>query len=139
MNRVAIVKANKDLKTCSTMENFSIEADNLQEWKCTYSPQNNVRYKNSYNFTVNIPVNYPFGTPQIIFTTPIYHPNIDKDTGKMCMGILAGWEPKYSLGVVFENIVSHFLEPDLGNPVNQDAAKNWENIQVFLTFEASHA
>ncbi|VDD84429.1 unnamed protein product [Mesocestoides corti] len=53
--------------------------------------------KSGYNahaaFTVKIkcPVSYPRSGPEVTFTSPIFHPNIDNDSGGICLNLLNEW------------------------------------------------
>lgn len=41
-------------------------------------PRGSPYERGTFRLTINIPERYPFEPPLIKFTTPIYHPNIDK-------------------------------------------------------------
>lgn len=61
-----------------------------------------------FDLTINLPQNYPFKPPTVVFTTKIYHPNISNDsppnTGAMCLGMLkdSEWKPSTKMSAVLE-------------------------------------
>lgn len=127
------IRAKRELKKCSQLENFEIDipSDNILEWQIIFSPQTDV-FKKSYVLKLKIPVEYPFKAPSINFTDYIFHPNIDRK-GNMCIGILTEWKPSFTIESVLEAVHSQFIEPELSNPINIEAAKLWEeNIEQYI-------
>ncbi|VDK25389.1 unnamed protein product [Taenia asiatica] len=47
--------------------------------------------------TIECCVTYPKTCPNVIFNTPIFHPNIDPSSGTVCISILDDWQSCYSL------------------------------------------
>uniref|UniRef100_A0A5K3FTG9 UBIQUITIN_CONJUGAT_2 domain-containing protein n=2 Tax=Mesocestoides corti TaxID=53468 RepID=A0A5K3FTG9_MESCO len=80
--------------------------------------------KSGYNahaaFTVKIkcPVSYPRDSPEVTFTSPIFHPNIDNNSGGICLNLLNEWLSCYSLLDVVKSLL--YL---IDNP-NFDSANN---------------
>lgn len=73
--------------------------------------------------------NFPFKGPVVTFTTKIYHPNVDKD-GQICADMLEigkEWAPVKNLVKIMEKIKSLLAAPNMESPVNQDAAKDYNN------------
>eukprot|EP00736_Rhodelphis_marinus_P000028 Rmarinus@m.9442 len=55
-----------------------------------------------------VPNRYPFEPPQLKFTTPIYHPNID-NVGRICLDLLkmppqGGWKPSINLSTILLSV-----------------------------------
>ena len=76
-----------------------------------------------YQFTIEIPFNYPHEAPKAHCNTPIYHPNIDT-AGNVCLNILrADWRPVLGLNSVFIGLILLFDEPNPNDPLNHEAAE----------------
>ncbi|KAI6813034.1 hypothetical protein KC340_g16696 [Hortaea werneckii] len=71
------------------------------------------------------PTTYPNSPPTITFTTPICHPNVNFQTGEICLDLLkTAWTPAYGLVSTLEavqQLLSAGGEPD--SPLNLDIAK----------------
>ena len=64
--------------------------------------------------------------PKVIFTTTIYHPNIDK-LGRICLDILKKqWSPALQIRAVLLSIQSLLSSPNPDDPLNNEAAEHWK-------------
>ena len=76
---------------------------------------------------------FPIKAPDVIFTTKIYHPNVENKTGIACIPLLlpANWRPAIKLTKVIEAIIEllqnpapdHAVDPDIGAEYSIDQAK----------------
>jgi ubiquitin-protein ligase len=106
----------KELKNCMDDNTLEIEyEENIYEWivKYNFIEINNNNSEINYTFKIIIPSNYPFSSPKIIFLSKINHPNIDYESGKLCMGLLDQWSPKYSLNMLINSVKNILSEPIL--------------------------
>lgn len=72
-----------------------------------------------FSLTVEIPEDYPFKAPRILFETPIYHCNVN-DSGKICLDILqGGWGPALSVAKALQAVRQLVKEPDTDNALRQ--------------------
>jgi ubiquitin-conjugating enzyme E2 D len=90
-------------------------------------PSNSVYQGAIFHLTLNIPENYPFKPPKIKFTTPIYHPNINK-FGDICLDtITTNWSPIMSIGKVLLSICSLLTDPNPDDPLEPQIAELYKN------------
>ena len=72
------------------------------------------------NFTY--PLDYPFKPPKCIFTTKIYHPNIDS-FGNISLDIFKDqWPPNLTFEKFLLSISSLLSDPNPEDPINYEAA-----------------
>lgn len=122
------------------MENRPIEginatplADNFLNWDCVIIGPERTPYANGiFYLDVQISPEYPLKPPKVTFRTKVYHPNID-DLGNICVNILKdNWSPVLTISQVLLSISSLFLDPNPGDPLKPDVAKQYmENKNLF--------
>ncbi|EDV91182.1 ubiquitin-conjugating enzyme E2 H [Drosophila grimshawi] len=77
-----------------------------------------------WTVSVTMPQEYPLKAPRIRFVTRILHPNIDFNTGLVCMNVFKqAWSATYDLVNVFETFLPQLLRhPNPHDPLNHRAA-----------------
>lgn len=91
----------------------------MTKWNATIAGPADTPYANlTLKLTLSYPSNYPYAPPEVLFKSPIYHPNVDF-AGRICLDILkpggAGKEGAWS-AVLNTQTVLLSIQSLLGEP-----------------------
>ncbi|KPA74276.1 putative mitochondrial putative ubiquitin-conjugating enzyme e2 [Leptomonas pyrrhocoris] len=76
----------------------------------------------SYKLLLTIPQDYPLVPPKAAFITKVFHPNVEFNSGNVCLDILKKrWSPVWTLSSVCRAILNLLAEPESDSPFNCDA------------------
>ncbi|PVU93559.1 hypothetical protein BB561_003204 [Smittium simulii] len=115
------------------------ESDNMLSWIGSIEGAAETVYSGlKYKIKIKFSNDFPITAPTIVFTTPIYHPNVDKQ-GNICLDILKEeWSAVYNVQTILLSLQSLLGEPNPASPLNVDAAKLWENQEAYKTALLEH-
>ena len=122
----------KEYRECSETKDYDFEVklinNTYNNWYLTFDGPNDTLYQNGrFMLSIKFGNEYPFVPPNIRFVTKILHPNISLD-GEICLDILKyNWSPALSLVKVILSIISLLSDPNTKSPLNNDAAKLYDN------------
>lgn len=94
----------------------------------------------SVRFT--IPEGFPFTSPSVGFVQKIYHPNIDEESGSICLDALnKAWSPTFTIKHIVETVLPYLLNyPNPDDPLNREAAYLMKtNLPAFNTKAKQHS
>ena len=85
----------------------------LTKWSATIEGPAETPYAGlTLRLSFAFPANYPYAPPQVLFRTPIYHPNVDF-SGRICLDILKDkWTAAYNIQTVLLSLQSLLGEPN---------------------------
>ncbi|KAJ7470375.1 ubiquitin-conjugating enzyme/RWD-like protein [Mycena latifolia] len=113
---------------------------NLFEWVGTIEgPAETIYAGLTFRISISFPANYPYVAPAIKFDTPCFHPNVDINSGAICLDILQDkWSAVYSVQTILLSLQSLLGEPNNASPLNTDAAAVWDTPDAFKTQLMKH-
>lgn len=122
-------RINRDIKNLMTLENSNVELLDDKTIHCNIlGPKDTIYDGGKWKIIIMIPDGYPFKSPSIGFIDKIWHPNVDFQSGSVCLNVLnQSWSPIYTL----EHIVSTFI-PQLLTYPNPDDPLNVTAAEMFL-------
>ena len=114
-----------------------VDEDDYFKWKCSiFGPRDTPYSGGLFYIQVKFPDDYPNSAPEVCFTTPIYHVNINpkesegedgQALGHVCISTLNWWQPYYTIREVLNNIYALFYKGNPDSPYGVDRADELKN------------
>ena len=106
-------------------------------WQATIMGPSDSPYQGGiFSLDIRFPTDYPFKPPKCIFTTKIYHPNINSN-GSICLDILKDqWSPALTIGKVILSISSLLTDPNPDDPLVPEIANIYKNNRAQYDYNA---
>ncbi|MFH0971726.1 MAG: ubiquitin-conjugating enzyme E2 [Candidatus Micrarchaeota archaeon] len=84
----------------------------------------NVSPRFDHKFRITINRSYPYaGGFEVVWLTPIFHPNINDRNGKVCIHLLNEWAASQTLLSLVKAIEHMLLHPNVKSPLNMEAGE----------------
>tara|TARA_B110001469_G_C9647965_1_gene328794 strand:- start:3748 stop:4194 length:447 start_codon:yes stop_codon:yes gene_type:complete len=117
-----------------------VNINDLYKWYATIIGPSESPYSGGiFKLSIDIPDNYPFKPPKIMFITPIMHPNINSH-GSICLDILSkNWSPVLTVSKILLSISSLLTDPNPDDPLDKTVANMYiKNRKQFNKLARNH-
>ena len=95
--------------------------NDYKHWRiCCKGPKKTPYENGIYYFDINLKDNYPSSNPLFTFMTKIYHPNIDLNSGKVCIDYINNWSQYHTLIKSILIIYDLLSNPNFENKLNSN-------------------
>ena len=106
-----------------------IDDKDIYHWEAVITGPEETDYKDGvFLLDIVIPKEYPYKPPKCVFKTKIWHPNIDPDSGSICITVLKTkfWNPSMTIANILLSVMLLFYKPNFKDPLNWDARNEYE-------------
>lgn len=117
-------------------ENFWIKLpddSDAYNWTATIKgPPNSPFFEGIFDLKINFPQNYPFKSPNVVFLTKIFHPNISSK-GFLCLKILdEDWSPSMDLQRILQSVIYLLANPNANDIMNSEVIEIYNVDRVLF-------
>ncbi|XP_053991810.1 uncharacterized protein LOC128883460 [Hylaeus volcanicus] len=106
-----------------SMVHLQVDEDNIYHWTAYIKGPDFTPYeKGTFILKITCDSSFPITPPSVTFKTPVFHPNINSQTGEVCMDVLKeAWSPIWTLSCLCRAIISLLEDPNPHSPLCCDA------------------
>ncbi|KAF2809049.1 putative ubiquitin conjugating enzyme [Mytilinidion resinicola] len=101
-----------------------VSDDELMHWTAVMKGVNGSPYEGGrWKLDIRVPSNYPLAPPEIKFINRICHPNVNFQTGEICLDLLKNnWSAIYTLSATLTAVHQLLTSAEPESPLNVDIA-----------------
>eukprot|EP00768_Dysnectes_brevis_P005145 gnl/Dysnectes_brevis/370_a412_9487.p1 GENE.gnl/Dysnectes_brevis/370_a412_9487~~gnl/Dysnectes_brevis/370_a412_9487.p1 ORF type:complete len:157 (-),score=40.51 gnl/Dysnectes_brevis/370_a412_9487:33-503(-) len=128
----AVRRISRDLRT---FRNESPEGayggpvgSDMMHWSVSFEgPEDTPYCEGVFPLDIKFPPNYPISPPKVVFTKPVFHPNVNYETGQICVDILTSggddgsWRPDNTVCHIVVAIANLMRAVSPHSPLNPEA------------------
>lgn len=105
--------------------------DNIYKWKAFINGPKDSPYEGGlFELEMNFTNRYPFKPPKVVFTTKIYHMNINS-SGQICLDILKDkWSPALTISKLLLSICSLLTDPNPDDPLVPEISNLYKSNKI---------
>ena len=124
-----------------------VDEEDLYKWKfCLFGPKDTPYADGFFNLHLIFPKDYPEKNPEIVFLTPIYHPNvkhfksedIGESLGHVSVNFINWWKPETTPREILTRLYSIFYWQNPESPYSLDRAKEFMNNRLLFMQKACY-
>ena len=107
-----------------------INDNDIFHWEAVINGPEETDYKDGvFLLDIIIPTEYPYKPPTCKFKTKIWHPNIDPNSGAICISILKtkNWNPSMTINNILLSIMLLLYKPNFDDPLNSTASDEYKD------------
>jgi len=134
-SNAAQIRLQKDLEEATVMADVTItfpNPDNIQKFHVRLLISHGIWAGGKFDFSFDIPNDWPHQRPEVKILTRVWHPNIAED-GPVCLNILRdNYTPVMSISHLIAGLQYLFDQPNPQSPLNFDASQQYlQNYEAF--------
>ena len=138
------IKKKKSLNKIGGSVGIIMDKKNIRDyyhWKaCFIGPKETPYAKGLYFLEFKLHEDYPNKRPLARFKTKVWHPNVDKDTGIICLDYIKDkWTPDNTLRDAILRIFYLLTQPNFSSRLNTDASNDEEFKKKAEEYRAKYA
>eukprot|EP01063_Lacrimia_lanifica_P019595 TRINITY_DN2702_c0_g1_i1.p3 TRINITY_DN2702_c0_g1~~TRINITY_DN2702_c0_g1_i1.p3 ORF type:complete len:167 (+),score=56.55 TRINITY_DN2702_c0_g1_i1:69-569(+) len=128
---MSVARLMREVRDCQKVNGFSDdgavklvpgESDSRRWAAFIQGPEGTPYEKGVFEVAIKVPMDYPMAAVTASFVTKIFHPNVQFDSGEICLDILKNsWSPVWTLQSVCQAIRTLLAHPAADSPLNCDA------------------
>lgn len=101
-----------------------------KHWRaCFIGPQGTPYENGLYYIEFKLKDDYPISKPLARFRTKIWHPNVNVNSGQICLDYIKGnWRPDNTMREAILSIYYILTEPNFNSTLNSEAQKDYDKV-----------